>query len=88
MQGWLNHPLRGGQTTPRPKGVAATPRPASLGVVGPNPKSHKKKKKKRGGFGLWGWPDHPLGHGGAQPPPNRPHTHIKKKKKKREGFGL
>jgi hypothetical protein len=85
MQGWLNHPLRGGQTTPRPKGVAATPRPASLGVAGPNPKSHKKKKKKREGVLAYGdGQTTPLAMGVlSHPQIDHTHTHIKKKKRRR-----
>jgi hypothetical protein len=45
-------------------GWLATPWP-KMGWSG-HPESPKKKKKKgRMGFGLWGWPDHPLGPGGG-----------------------
>jgi hypothetical protein len=86
MQGWLNDPLRGGQTTPKPKGVAATPRPASLGVARPNPKSHqKKKKKKKKKEGVLAYGDgqtHPLAMGVlSHPQIDHTHTHTKKKKR-------
>jgi hypothetical protein len=29
------------------------------------PQKKKKKKTRKNGFGLWGWPDHPLGPGGG-----------------------
>jgi hypothetical protein len=66
--GWPDHPIFG-------QGVAsATPiRPVwggrshlrPLGVVRPPQKAQKKKKNERMRFGLWGWPDHPLGPGGG-----------------------
>jgi hypothetical protein len=71
--GWPDHPIFGqgvASATPyRPYGGGRShPRP--LGVVRPPQKAQKKKKKKKKkekmGFGLWGWPDHPLGHGGGR----------------------
>jgi hypothetical protein len=67
--GWPDHPIFGqgvASATPyRPYGGGRShPRP--LGVVRPPQKAQKKKKKKgKMGFGLWGWPDHPLGPGGG-----------------------
>jgi hypothetical protein len=62
--GWPDHPIFGqgvASATPyRPYGGGRShPRP--LGVVRPPP----KKKGGKMGFGLWGWPDHPLGPGGG-----------------------
>jgi hypothetical protein len=48
--------MGGGQTTPL--GWSGGGRVAK-GVVWPPPKGHKEKKKKKG-FVLWEWPDHPL----------------------------
>jgi hypothetical protein len=66
--GWPDHPIFGqgvASATPyRPYGGGRShPRP--LGVVRPPQKAQKKKKKGKMGFGLWGWPDHPLGPGGG-----------------------
>jgi hypothetical protein len=62
--GWSDHPIFGqgvASATPyRPYGGGRShPRP--LGVVRPPRKAKKKKKTGKMGFGLWGWPDHPLG---------------------------
>jgi hypothetical protein len=67
--GWPDHPIFGqgvASATPyRPYGGGRShPRP--LGVVRPPQKAQKKKKSGKMGFGLWGWPDHPLGHGGGR----------------------
>jgi hypothetical protein len=53
-----------------PRGGQATP--GLWGVVWP-PRKAKKKKNGKMGFGLWGWPDHPLGPGGGfgTPPTGR-----------------
>jgi hypothetical protein len=70
--------------------------PYGQGVVRPHSKG--QKKRKRMGFGFWGWPDHPLrpwgwlghlqtshiGHPLVVWPPPR----GQKKKKKRMGFGF
>jgi hypothetical protein len=69
--GWPDHPIFGqgvASATPyRPYGGGRShPRP--LGVVRPPQKAQKKKGGGGGGgmgFGLWGWPDHPLGPGGG-----------------------
>jgi hypothetical protein len=47
-------PYGGGRSHPRPLGVVRPPRKA------------KKKRKGKMGFGLWGWLDHPQGHGGGR----------------------
>jgi hypothetical protein len=68
--GWPDHPIFGqgvASATPyRPYGGGRShPRP--LGVVRPPQKAPPQKKRGGGmGFGLWGWPDHPLGHGGGR----------------------
>jgi hypothetical protein len=72
-------PFGGGRTTPkglgvdsatpyRPFGVAeSTPRP--LGVVRPPPKGQNPFLVFFFFLGFWGWPDHPLGHGGGSTTP-------------------
>jgi hypothetical protein len=82
--------MQGGRTTPLGLGVAVPP-PWPREWSGHPQKATKKKKK---GFGLWGWPDHPLRPWGW---PNHPHgqgggpaTHKrppKKKKKKVLAYG-
>jgi hypothetical protein len=61
--GGSNHPQRsvwGGRSHPQALGGG------SWGWLRPPQKAPKKKKKtERMCFGLWGWPDHPLGPGGG-----------------------
>jgi hypothetical protein len=74
-------PFGGGRTTPKDLGVdSATPKgwfgvdestPRSLGVVRPPPKGQNPFFVFFFFFflGFWGWPDHPLGHGGGSTTP-------------------
>jgi hypothetical protein len=72
--GW-SHPTTGlgvVEPPPWPRGwpkVVAESTPRSLGVVRPPPKSQNPFFLFFFFLGFWGWPDHPLGHGGGSTTP-------------------
>jgi hypothetical protein len=63
--GWPDHPIS--LAHPQRSVWGGRSHPQALGGGPATPKGPKKKKKnnERMGFGLWGWPDHPLGPGGG-----------------------